>query len=115
MNEIDLARIMKARGLQVVGNIPREDKERNMVKTLFIIIPPQNVSDRTSFKNAVRFFADKARSCGEEPDSIFRILVDFALEASGPKSRNPAAVFMSILKKEFGYCGKSQSKKSDSA
>lgn len=112
MNEIDLVRIMRARGLQVVGDIPREDKERNMVKTLFIIIPPRNVSDRTSFKNAVRFFADKARSCGEKPDSIFRILVAFALESSGPKSRNPAAVFMSILKKEFNYSGKSQPEKS---
>lgn len=112
MNEVNLAQIMRERGLQVVGDILREDKERNMVKTLFIIIPPRNVSDRTSFKNAVRFFARSARDVGEEPDNIFRILIDFALEASGPKSRNPAAVFMSILKKEFGYHGKTQSEKS---
>lgn len=36
-------------------------------------------------------------------NSIFRRVIDFALEASGPESRNPAAVFITILKKELGY------------
>ncbi|MHC4459947.1 MAG: hypothetical protein ACYS6W_01990 [Planctomycetota bacterium] len=112
MNEVELARIMKAKNLSVVGEIPVEEKELNMVKTLFIIIPPRNISDRTAFRNSVRFFTQSAINRGEKPDSIFRILIDFALESSGPKSRNPAAVFMSILKKEFGYCGKRETEKS---
>jgi len=53
-----------------------------------------------------------AKSQGQQPDSVFKILIDFALEASGPFSRVPAAVFMSILKKEFDYSGKSNPKKS---
>ena len=32
---------------------------------------------------------------------IFRIIVDYLLEASGPTCRNPMAVFMTIIKKEM--------------
>ena len=108
MNEVELAQTMRQRNLSVVGDIPVEEKERNMVKTLFIIIPPNTVSDRTAFRNLVRYFTQAACNAGEKPDNVFRILIDFALEASGPKSRNPAAVFMSIVRKEFGYSGKNK-------
>ncbi|MFH1881644.1 MAG: hypothetical protein ABIL62_02890 [Planctomycetota bacterium] len=74
-----------------------------MLKTLYIIIPPKSVSDRTTIRNVVKFYSEQAKSKGQQPDSVFKILVDFALEASGPFSRIPIAVFISILKKELGY------------
>jgi hypothetical protein len=106
MNEVELKRIMRAKNLSVVGQIPAEDKRRNMISALHIIIPPKSSSDKLTFRNAVRYFYEAAIQGGREPDDIFRILIDHAIEASGPRSRNPAAVFMSILKKEYGYNAK---------
>ena len=95
---------MNQRGLAVIGDsITAEEKATNMLRALYIIIPPRSVSDRTTMRNVVKFFSETAKSQGQEPDSIFKILIDFALEASGPFSRVPAAVFMSIIKKELGY------------
>ena len=108
MNEVELAKIMRARNLAVVGEISNEEKRLNMIETLYIIIPPRSSSDRVTFRDVVRFFYEQSARSGRAPDDIFRILIDFALESSGPRSRNPAAVFMSILKKEFGYSGKSE-------
>ncbi len=66
------------------------------------IIRPRNQSDRTSFRRIgnwlVRGISDK--KFGSE---IFEIVLGYAVEAAGPESRNPAAVFMSILKRELGY------------
>ncbi|MHC4462081.1 MAG: hypothetical protein ACYS6W_11180 [Planctomycetota bacterium] len=104
MTEVELRKIMLSKNLSVVGkDITSEEKRHNIIKTLHIIIPPRSPSDRVTFRNAVRYFYDAAISSGREPDDMFRILIDFAIEASGPRSRNPAAVFMSILKKEFNY------------
>ncbi len=104
MKEIELRKIMKQSGLAVIGDsITAGEKTANMLKTLFIIILPKSVSDRTTMRNIVRFYSEQAKSQGQQPDSIFKILVDFALEASGPFSRIPIAVFISILKKELGY------------
>lgn len=111
MDEIQLKKIMIKRGLFVIGDeLSAEEKTVNMRKALYIIIPPKSVSDRTTIRNIVKFYSDKAKSQGQQPDSIFKILIDFALEASGPLSRVPAAVFISILKKELDYPG---SKKDD--
>jgi len=104
MEEIKLRQIMNKRNLAVIGDsVSVEDKVASMIKALYIIIPPKGVSDRTTMRNVVKHYSKIAKSQGQEPDSIFKILIDFALEASGPYSRVPAAVFMTILKKELGY------------
>ena len=104
MKEIELRQIMKQSGLAVIGDsITAGEKTANMLKTLFIIIPPKSISDRTTIRNVVKFYSEQAKSKGQQPDSVFKILVDFALESSGPFSRIPIAVFISILKKELGY------------
>ena len=104
MEEIELRRIMKNRNLAVIGvDVSTEDKIASMIKALYIVIPPKSVSDRTTIRNIVKHYSKVAESRGEPPDSIFKMLIDFALEASGPFSRVPAAVFMTILKKEMGY------------
>ena len=106
MEEIKLRQIMNKRNLAVIGDsVSVEDKVASMIKALYIIIPPKSVSDRTTIRNIVKHFSAMAKAKGQPPDSIFKILIDFALEASGPFSRVPAAVFMSILKKELGYRG----------
>lgn len=104
MDEKRLRDLMIEGNLAVVGDsVSREEKEINMRKTLFLILPPKSVSDRTTIRNIVKFYAGAAKSQGEQPDSVFKIILDFAIEASGPFSRVPIAVFVSILKKELGY------------
>lgn len=106
MEELRLKQIMNKRGLAVIGDsITAEQKAANMIRALYIIIPPKSVSDRTTMRNVVKFYSQAAKAQGQQPDSVFKILIDFALEASGPYSRVPAAVFISILKKEHGYPG----------
>ena len=66
------------------------------------IIRPRNQSDRTSFRRISNWLGreiDDKRFTVE----IFEIVLGYAVEAAGPESRNPAAVFMSILKRELGY------------
>ncbi len=103
MEEIDLARKMRELDISVVGDISPEAKAANLLQALFIVIPPRGISDRSTFSNLVKYYAARAAQEGEEPDYIYRILIGFALESSGPASRNPAAVFMSIVKKELSY------------
>jgi len=79
MTEVELAKIMRGRNLSVVGEIPIEEKRRNMVKTLCIIIPPKRPYDRLTFRNVVRFFTENSARGGRRPDEMFRILIDFAL------------------------------------
>jgi len=66
------------------------------------IIRPRNQSDRTSFRRIgnwlIRGIEDKRFAV-----DIWEIVLGYAAEAAGPESRNPAAVFMSILKRELDY------------
>lgn len=61
-----------------------------------------NQSDRTTFRNIGNWLAVKVQA-GHFEDHVFDKVLKYAAEAAGGKSRNPAAVFISILKKELGY------------
>lgn len=71
-------------------------------QTVIGIIPPKNQSDRTSFRNIAEWAATQIKD-GEHDDELFHQIIVYASEAAQPTSHNPAAVFMSILKKELGY------------
>jgi len=106
MNEIQLRKLMISQKLSIIDeSITDGEKASNMLRVLYIIIPPKSISDRTTMRNIVKYYAELAKNKGEQPDAIFKVLIDFALEASGPFSRVPAAVFISILKKELSYPG----------
>ena len=74
-------------------------------ETLAQIIPPADCSDRTAFRRVARWLAAgcEAGTFGLE---IFPCALDLAREAAGPACRKPAAVFMSLLKRELGYSPK---------
>jgi hypothetical protein len=66
-------------------------------------IEPRDKSDRTTFMRVSRWVVGKcADGVFSEHEMVPRIL-DYAKGAANPNSRNPAAVFISILKKELGY------------
>ena len=103
MDEIKLRKILLERGIDIVNAETIEQKSLEFERALRIIIRPRNISDRTSFRNISQWLTNKCKEGKFDEHSIFRRVIDFALEASGPKSRNPAAVFIAILKKELGY------------
>jgi len=67
------------------------------------IIHPRNQSDRTSFRRITKWIIKKCEDGTYTEEEISARVFDFAKEANNPKSRNPAAVFTTILKKELGY------------
>lgn len=69
---------------------------------LITIIPPRDQSDRTSFNRISNWLLRRIQDKVFQPEVLEKVL-RYAQEASGPDSRNPAAVFMSIMKKELGY------------
>jgi hypothetical protein len=66
-------------------------------------LPPKNQSDRTGMKNLYEWLRETCDADDTKLGWLPRTLIDYALEASGPKSRNKLAVFMSILRKELRY------------
>ncbi len=103
MNSITLRKEMEKRGLNLIDASCLEERQLVFERALQIIIPPKDQSDRASFRNISNWLAEGCLSNKFNEHVIFRRVLDFALEASGPSSRNPAAVFTSILKKELGY------------
>jgi len=71
-------------------------------QTLFETIPPKNQSDRTAFRNVANWLRDEIEA-GRRTDESFVYALDLAHEACEHGIRNPAAAFMSLLKKEMGY------------
>ncbi|MBN1392940.1 MAG: hypothetical protein JW947_09075 [Sedimentisphaerales bacterium] len=103
MTELELRDKMRERGLNLNEAVTIEEKGLILERTLKLVIPPRDQSDRTSFKNITKFLVEGCKNGKFDGYSIFRQVLDFALEASGPGSKKPAAVFMAIMKKELGY------------
>ena len=102
MNSITLRRELERSGISLTLAGSLEERQLAFERALKVVIPPKDQSDRTSFRRISNWLAEGCRKGGFDEHSIFRRVLDFALEASGPESRNPAAVFTSILKKELG-------------
>ncbi|MFC1675568.1 DUF1376 domain-containing protein [Planctomycetota bacterium] len=64
------------------------------------IIRPVNQSDRTCFRNITNWLIEQCGH-GKFNEKIFDRVLDYAKEAKN--GRNPAAVFMALMKKELGY------------
>jgi hypothetical protein len=64
------------------------------------IIKPINQSDRTCFRNITSWLMAGCAT-GRFNYEIFNRVLDYAKEAAG--CRNPAAAFVSLLKKELDY------------
>ncbi|MHC5075703.1 MAG: hypothetical protein ACYTFM_04670 [Planctomycetota bacterium] len=69
---------------------------------LIKIIVPKSTGDRTCFRKIGNWLMDGYKQ-GKFRRDIFNIVLSFAKEAARPECRNPAAVFVTILKKELGY------------
>jgi len=103
MDEVIFIRKMREQGLDLNEAETIEKKALVFERALKIVIKPRNQSDRTCFRDLTNWLSAECNAGDLDGDTVFRRVLDFALEASGPGSRNPAAVFMSILKKELEY------------
>jgi uncharacterized protein YdaU (DUF1376 family) len=84
---------------------PRPDKKAHLLAfnfnmALTKIIKPRNQSDRTCFANITSWLRD-GYEIGRFDEQIFARVLDYVKEAAA--GRNPAAVFVSLLKKELDY------------
>ncbi len=102
MDEITLKRLMQSKDLTVLDGSLAE-RVGACIRAVEMSIPPRSQSDRTCLKNVDAWLLKKCHDKRYPPEEILPRVIDFGLEASGPKSRNPGAVFMSILKKELKY------------
>ena len=71
-------------------------------ETLLGIIPTRTVSDRTCFRRITAWLTAEVEAARLDVE-IFQIVLGYAKEARQPGVRNPAAVFVTILKKELKY------------
>ena len=83
----------------------RPDKETHIRaftfnEALMGIIKPRKQSDRTYFRNITNWLMTGCAT-GRFNSEIFDRVLDYAREAAG--CRNPAAIFVSLLKKELDY------------
>ncbi len=67
------------------------------------VLPARSVSDRTTFRRITQWIFEKAEKGKISEYEATRRVIDYAREANNPKSRVPAAVFVSLLKKELNY------------
>lgn len=87
---------LEARATNMMAEILRFDTE------LRKIIPPKTQSDRTGFHNIAQWLVNQVKE-GTYTADIFDRVLGYASEAAGPACHNPAAVFITILKRELGY------------
>jgi hypothetical protein len=103
MDEIHLAKMMRSNGLDLNEAESLDEKCLIMERTLKYVLKPRDISDRNTIRNLIAWLKTKCEDNTFNDKAIFRRVIDYALEASGPKSKKPMAVFMSILKKEIRY------------
>ena len=71
-----------------------------MNEALTRLIMPRCQSDRTCFRNVTNWLVEGCAT-GRFDERIFERVLSYAREAK--RGRNPAAVFMAVIKKELGY------------
>ena len=86
----------------ITNTISNTTRATCFLHTLAEVIPSKDCSDRTAFRRVAKWLADEC-TAGRFDVEIFPFVLDLAREAAGPGCRKPAAVFMSLLKKELGY------------
>ena len=102
MDEITLKSHMRSKGWTILDG-PLEHRVDVCLGAVKCCIPPRSVSDRTCMQRLGRWLLGKCERDAEHTGDLLSRVIDGALEASSPGARNPAAVFMSILKKELNY------------
>ena len=103
MNEHKLRELMTQQGINLTEDMSVEERALGWQRAVKIVLRPKDHSDRQCVRNLANWLVKQCNSGHLNEHEIFRRTLDFAIEASGPESRNPYAVFITIVKKELGY------------
>ena len=102
MDERTLKQRMLERGLSVTAGTAAK-RVAHLGETLEMIFGRGTHADKVTFRRLCAWL-QAACDCGREvPEELLPRVIDFALEAQNPNSRNPRAVFITICKKELGW------------
>jgi len=93
---------MMSRGLSILEGTT-QDRIRAFEKAMRYALPRKSISDRTCHRNVVAWLEKEVASSRWTPSELLTRMIDALLEATSPSAKNPNALFMSILKQEFGY------------
>jgi len=104
LDERTLAKIMKSSKRTILEGSDIRKLEALMfaVKTA---IPPKSKSDNTGMARLAIWIYKSVKNNLIDPEVDFKRIIKLALDASGPYSKNPNAVFMGMLKTHFAYLG----------
>ena len=102
MDERTLKTKMIERGLSVNQGALGQ-RVGHLGETLTLIFGRGTHGDKVTFRRLCAWLQQRCESGRDCPDELLPRVIDFALEAANPNSRNPRAVFISICKKELGW------------
>lgn len=102
MDERDALEKLRRAGINLKQGSTSQ-KGRMLNRALRVLLPPKDISDGTCWKNITKWAVNAVNSDVIGEHELFSRILDYAIEATGPGVRNPAAVFMSIIKKELHY------------
>jgi len=88
--------------IKIAEDTPDKMLTLTFYECLIKIIVPKDRSDMTCFRNIANWLMTGYVQ-GKFSRDVFNMVLSFAREATRPEFRNPAAVFVTILKKELGY------------
>ena len=87
---------------QLTSSITFQSEMLSLVERLRAILPPRSQSDKTCLANVARWFYSQ-KAAGVFDDSVRCKILEHATRCASSGASRPAALFMSILKKEFKY------------
>lgn len=79
-----------------------DSEKNNFLQELYVIIPPFGIADRITFRGIAEWIGGECET-GRYDERAFRWALDCANEAIKDGARNPAALFITILKDKLGY------------
>ena len=87
---------------QLTSSITFQSETLSLTERLRAILPPRSQSDKTCLANVARWFYSQ-KAAGVFDDSTRCKILEHATRCGSSSASRPAALFMSILKKEFNY------------
>ena len=102
MDEIELKKRMRLAGLTVREGSTEKRVEACM-KAVEWCVQPRSGADRTCLRNVKKWITRSIDMGTWTSDELLPIVIDLAIEASCPESRNPRALFMHLCKTELKY------------
>jgi hypothetical protein len=82
---------------------PVHERIESLMFAIRTMLPPRTKADETGYARFAVWLDARARDGSIDPDEAFPQIINLLLDACGPYSRNPRAVFGSMLRKNFCY------------